>query len=54
MEKIYDIITFQNTFILSRPGVANFGDIIKIAIMLIKATFMDSIKVKRIRKNVLK
>ena len=29
---------FKNTSILRRPGVANFADIIKIAIALIKST----------------
>ena len=36
---------FQNTFILRRPKVANFADIIKIATTLIKATLKDSNKV---------
>ena len=30
---------FQNLFILRRPGVASFANIIKIAIILIKKTF---------------
>lgn len=34
---------------LKRPGVANFAEIIKIVIILIKTTFKDSI-VKRIGK----
>ena len=37
-----------------KSGVANFAGIIKIAIMLIKTTFKDLIKVKRIRNCVLK
>ena len=37
---------FQNTFILRKPGLANFADIIKTAIMLIKTTIENSIKVK--------
>ena len=45
---------FQNTFILRRPRVVNFADIIKIATMFIKATFKDSKKVKRIRNYALK
>ena len=32
---------FKNTFILRRPRVANFADIIKIATMFIKATLKD-------------
>ena len=35
---------------LRRSDVANFVDIIKIAIMLIKTTFQDSMKVKKIEK----
>ena len=42
---------FQNTFILRRPGVAIFADIIKIVTMFIKNFFQDSKKVKRIRNN---
>ena len=45
---------FQITFISRRPRLANFGDIIKIATMFIKATFKDSKKVQRIRNYVLK
>ena len=37
---------FQNTFILRKPGLVNFADIIKTAIMLIKTTIENSIKVK--------
>ena len=48
MNRNYDAITF----ILRRPGIANFADFIKFAIMLNKATFKDSIKVKGIRKDV--
>ena len=36
------------------PRVENIVDIIKITIMLIKTTFKELIKVKKIRKNVLK
>ena len=45
--------SFQNTFILRRPRVANFADI-KIATMLIKSTIQDSKKSNRIRNYVLK
>ena len=45
----YDVITFlQNNFILRRPRVAIFADIIRIVTMFIKKIFKDSIKVKRI------
>ena len=45
---------FQNTFILRRPRVTNFADIIKIATMFLKTTFRDSQKIKIIRNYVLK
>ena len=35
------------TFILRRPEVANFADTIKIAVMLIRTTLRDSVKVKK-------
>ena len=38
----------QNTFILRRPRVANFADIIKIIIIFIKTIFKDLKKVNRI------
>ena len=41
----------KNPFILRMPGLANFADIIKIAVMLITTTFKNPINVKRIRKN---
>ena len=44
---------FQNVFILRRPRVANFDDIIKIATMFVKKTFKDSKKVRGIRNYVL-
>ena len=44
---------FQNTFILRRPGVANFPDIIKVATIFIKTTFKDSNIVQRIRNYML-
>ena len=40
-------------FILRRPEVANFADIIKIVAMFIKKIFKDSKKVKRFRNYVL-
>ena len=39
---------FQNTFILKRPRVDNFTDIIKVATIFIKTTFRDSNKVKKL------
>ena len=36
------------------PGIANIADILKIALMLIKATFKDWLKIKRIRNYALK
>ena len=38
---------FQNTAILRQPGVAIFGDIIKIVTTFIKAIIKDSRKVKK-------
>ena len=38
---------FQVTFILRRPTVANFADIIKITTVFIRTIFEDSKKVKR-------
>ena len=53
MDRNYDVITFfQNTFILRRPRVAIFADIIKIATMFIKTIFKNSKKVKRIINHV--
>ena len=43
------LLLFQNTFILRRPGVVIFANIIKIVTMFIKAITKDSRKVKRIR-----
>ena len=54
MDKNYDVVTFQITFILRRPGWAIFADIIKILTMFIKTIIKDSKKVKRIRNYVLK
>ena len=45
---------FKNGLILGRPQVANFPYIIKIAIFLIKITYKESIKVKKIGKIVSK
>ena len=45
---------FKNTFILRRPRVVNFVDMIEIATMFNKTTFKDSQKAKRIRNYVIK
>ena len=44
----------QNTFILRRPGVAIFADIIEIVVMFFRTIIKDSRKVKRIRNYVSK
>ena len=49
MDRNYDAITFQIIFILRRPGVAIFADIIKILTTLIKTILKDSGKVRSIR-----
>ena len=55
MDKNYgDITFFQKTFILRRPGIAIFAEIIKIVTMFIKKIFKDPRKVKRIRNYVSK
>ena len=41
--------TFQNTFILKRPRVVIFADIIKVVIIFIKTIFKTQKKIKRIR-----
>ena len=41
MSQIKTINLFQNIFVLSRPRVANFVDIIKIATTFIKTTYKD-------------
>lgn len=40
---------FQNTFTLRKSRVANYVDVINIAITLVETTFKDIIKVKRIK-----
>ena len=47
-EKKYDVIDFI------RPGVANFGDIVKTATMFVRTLFKDSKKGNGIRNYVLK
>ena len=44
---------YENAFILRKPKVVNFADIIKI-LTIIKKTFEDSKNVKRIRNYVFK
>ena len=45
---------FRNSFILRRPRIAIFLDIIKIVTMFIKTIFKDSKNVKRLRNYALK
>ena len=42
---------FKNVFVFRGSGAADFADIIKIAIILIKTNFKDSIKVKILYQN---
>ena len=51
MDIKYDL---HNTFVLRRPRVASFANMIKIATTFFKKTFNDSKKVKRIGNHVLK
>ena len=57
-DHIYSIISvvnfISNTFISKRLGVVSLVDIIKIALLLIKPTYKESIKDKRIRKKYIK
>ena len=55
MNRNYDVITFfQKPFILRRPGVAIFADIIKLVSMFIKTILKNSGKVLKIRNYVSK
>ena len=55
MDRNDDVLNFfQKAFILKRPGVAIFADIIKIVTMFIKTILKDSRKVRRIRNYVSK
>ena len=55
MDRSYDVIIFFfKIFILRKPEVAIFADIIKILTMFIKTVLKDSRKVRRIRNNVSK
>ena len=55
MDRNYDAIAFTlKIFILRRPTVASFADIIKIGTMFNKTTFKYSRAVKRLRKYLLK
>ena len=44
MDRNYDITNFDSNFILRMPGLANFADIVKIAIVFIKTTFIKTQK----------
>ena len=49
MDRNYDVIIFiSNIFILRRPRVAIFAEIIKIVTIFIKTVFKDS---KTVKKN---
>ena len=51
MDSNYDVTTFlSKNFILRRPGVAIFADIIKIVTMFIKTILKDSRKVKKLEE----
>ena len=55
MDRNYDVIIFfQKIFILRRPEVAIFADIITILTTFIKTILKDSRKVRRIRSYVSK
>ena len=55
MNKNYGVkVLFQNSFILRRPSVAIFAEIIKIVTIFIKSIFKDSRKVKSMRNYVSK
>ena len=50
-----DVITFlQKSFVLKRPGVAIFADIIQIVTIFIKAILKDPRKVRRITNYISK
>ena len=44
MDRNYDIINFISNFISRMPRLATFADIVKIAIMFIKTTFIKTQK----------
>ena len=49
MDRNYDVITFfQKTFLLRKPGVAIFADIIKIVTMFLKTIFKISGEVEEL------
>ena len=53
MDRNYDVIIFfQKIFILRRPEVAIFADIIKVLTKFIKAILKDLGKVRKIRSYV--
>ena len=55
MDRNYDVITFfQQIFILKRPGVAVFADVIKIVTMFIKTILKDSRNFRRNRNYISK
>ena len=54
LDKTLLVTFFSKTFILRRPGVVKFDDIIKIVTMFIKKVLKNSRKVRRIRNYVSK
>ena len=55
MDRNYDVITFfQQIFILKRPGVAVFADVIKTVTMFIKTILKDSRNFRRNRNYISK
>ena len=55
MDIDFGVITFiSKTFISRRTRVANFAEIIKIEIIVIKATYKDSIKFRKNLQNCIK
>ena len=44
----------MRAFVLKRNGTANLADLTKITIILIKRTYKDSMKTKKVRRNISK
>lgn len=49
--KLQNVSFLRKFFIIKGLEVATLAEIIKSIIMLVKTTFKDAVKVKRIRKN---
>ena len=52
MDKNYDVITYISRFILRRPGLAIFAEIIKILTMFIVTIFKNSRIVEKIKSYI--